>query len=69
MFRRQLVRGHVCMLPSGFINSIPREFTRALGPKGLKMARSGQEANFCFGQEHRTFLSVNEFPYLTHSRP
>jgi hypothetical protein len=32
----------------------------------LLMARSGQGANFRFGQEHRTFLSVSEFHYLTH---
>jgi hypothetical protein len=31
------------------------------------LARSGQGANFRFGQEHRTFLSVNEFHYLTRS--
>jgi hypothetical protein len=29
------------------------------------LTRSGQVANFRFGQEHRTFLSVNEFHYLT----
>ena len=32
------------------------------------LARSGQGANFRFGQEHRTFLSVNEFHYLVESR-
>jgi hypothetical protein len=37
-------------------------------PERLQMARSGQGANFRFGQEHRTFLSVNEFHYLTRSR-
>jgi hypothetical protein len=35
--------------------------------KGLFLARSERGANFRFGQEHRTFLSVNEFYYLTQS--
>ncbi|MCD6072727.1 MAG: hypothetical protein K0S42_3243 [Microvirga sp.] len=29
------------------------------------LAHSGQGANFRVGQEHRTFLPVNEFHYLT----
>jgi hypothetical protein len=33
------------------------------------LAHSGQGANFRVGQEHRTFLPVNEFHYLTHSGP
>jgi hypothetical protein len=37
--------------------------------EGLLVARSGPGANFRFGQEHRTFLSVNEFHYLTQTRP
>jgi hypothetical protein len=32
------------------------------------LARSGRGANFRFIQEHRKFLSVNEFHYLTHKR-
>jgi hypothetical protein len=31
----------------------------------LQLARFGQGANFRFGQDHRTILSVNEFHYLT----
>jgi hypothetical protein len=39
---------------------------QSLKQECLLMARSGQGANFRFGLEHRTFLSVNEFHYLTH---
>jgi hypothetical protein len=44
------------------------KFSRGtLGSEGLELARSGQGANFRFGQEHRTSLTVNEFHYLTES--
>src|SRR4051794_40589688 len=36
--------------------------------EGPHVARSGPGANFRFRQEHRTFLSVNEFHCLTPSR-
>jgi hypothetical protein len=33
--------------------------------EGQLMARSGSKLNFRFGQDHRTFLSLKEFHYLT----
>jgi hypothetical protein len=48
-----------------FRTTLEASSAAVLSREGLFMARSGQGANFRFGQEHRTFLSVNEFHYLT----
>jgi hypothetical protein len=34
-----------------------------------RLYQGGREPNFRFGQEHRTFLSVNKLHCLTRSRP
>jgi hypothetical protein len=44
-----------------------KEWNSLKSSEGRLLARSGQGPNFRFGQEHRTFLSVNEFHYLTRS--